>query len=200
VNEITNSTERNPSWEAKSRWANQIYFLLWSPKFNFFKGHFNGSSLSQMNPVHTLTMLSFYLWLCQVMCYLQVYLLTCVQISFLSHTCYISSPFHPPWFNHTNNIWWREAITPAACYILAFRFIHLSSNIFSSRCSLFWETLVMKSRSYFWYHQRNQFYMTCFDYVLCFRISCESFKRISWKFRSKFSNIIWVFLLILLVS
>jgi len=29
---------------------------------------------------------------------------------YLTHTCYMSRPSHPPWIDYPNNIWWRLQI------------------------------------------------------------------------------------------
>jgi hypothetical protein len=50
------------------------------------------------------------------------------SISHISHTCYMTHPSHPPWFDHPN-IWWSIQVmellimqfSPAVCHFLCFK-------------------------------------------------------------------------------
>jgi hypothetical protein len=43
-----------------------------------------------------------------------IFNLNLVRISHLPHACYMPRPSHPPWFYHSNIIWWKLQITKFA--------------------------------------------------------------------------------------
>jgi hypothetical protein len=125
-----------PSWEANSRPVRQIPRLLWNPNVHchVHKSPPQDPVLSQMNPVHTIT-LQFSEFFLTLFSYLHPGLTrslfrssfpTRIQYAFLF-------PFHAfcltrssyPWFDHPSNIWWRLEIVK----FLKFSFLHPSATL-----------------------------------------------------------------------
>jgi hypothetical protein len=151
TNQLMNSKEESPSWEANSCSATQnIPCLLWNPTFHYLvhKSLPLVSIWTQINPVHTypslLSKINFNftfpvvnrspkwsppfmfsdLYLClQNLFYLSVFL---TKILF---ACYLSFKSHPPWFGQPNNAiygekykLWRASFSPASHYFLSHTF------------------------------------------------------------------------------
>jgi hypothetical protein len=117
--------------------------------------------LSQMHPVHTLPtyflklhpniILPFMLRSSKQSLPFRISNQNFVCISHLPHACYITCPYHPPSFDHPNNIWWSiqgmkllSMQSPlASCLFLPLRSKYLCM-LFSNTLNLFsylvWET------------------------------------------------------------
>jgi hypothetical protein len=118
---LTNSLERISPWEATSCSASQeIPHLLWNSKvhYSIHKSPPLVPILSHINPVHTLTSCFLKIHYSSIYAYVFQWGIfpssfptkIVVCISHLSHDCCMPNPTHYPWFDHSNNIWWRVQI------------------------------------------------------------------------------------------
>jgi len=115
--------EQSPSWEANSHSANnEISRLSFNQKVHYCVHNSPPVApiLSQMNPVHTFP--RYFLKI-----HFNIILPTTSMPSawslpfrflnqriikiYLSHSCYMARPSHPPWFDHPNHICWRLKVT-----------------------------------------------------------------------------------------
>jgi hypothetical protein len=141
--------EKSPSWEASSYSASQeIPRLLWNRKFITVFARSRNWTLSWASCIQSAPSQSIALGFVLILSFHTHFSLpdqnfTC--ISRLPHAFYILHPYHLPWFDHTDHIWWSVQITkllimqssPASRY-----FLLLCPNIFLS--TLFWNTLSLR--------------------------------------------------------
>jgi hypothetical protein len=115
---LTNSMELSDSWDANSRLATQEFpNILWKPKFYYWVHNSPSlvTILSQMNSIHTtpsdmsqihFNIIRFSYWSLSFCLSHQ----KPVRSPLLSCECYVPSPFHPPWLDHSNNVRWKVCI------------------------------------------------------------------------------------------
>jgi hypothetical protein len=118
--QATHYMERNPSWEAYSRLVSpQIPLIFW--KLNLLRYVHKRPPLEpvlcqiiQSKSSHTYFKIHFNIILPPVITSLKHFIpFIFPDAACISHHCRaycIPRPFHPPWFCHSNNFWWRVQI------------------------------------------------------------------------------------------
>jgi hypothetical protein len=137
---VTNFMELNPSWEAANCEATQeLPIILWNLKvyFHVHKSPKLAPILSQISPVHTTP--SYVRSISILTTHLHLgrpggpFLLAFQPIPFMHSSsppsCYMPSPSHPPWLDHSNYTWRRVQVmkllimqfSPTSCHFISLR-------------------------------------------------------------------------------
>jgi len=134
--------EQSPSWETVSQSKNSAPFNGTWRFIAMFMSPLLVPVLSQMNPTHIIPTYFFKMHSIIILPYMprssKWYLLfrfpdqNFVCISYFSYACCMPLLSHPPWFEHSNNIWWRVQVmklstvhpSSASCHFLSLMFKH----------------------------------------------------------------------------
>lgn len=131
MKEPTRFVEQSP-WEARSSSVRQEYRStcnLWHPKVYYHACNRPPlvPVLSQINPGHALISFSFKIHFTMILQCTSWFYKWCLSFRFplLPCMCHLPCPFHPPWVDHLNIIWWVAQIMKLLkmyfFYVLFFR-------------------------------------------------------------------------------
>jgi hypothetical protein len=115
--------ELSPSWEAANCAPTQeLPSILWNPKVHY-RVHKRPALVHILSQIDSADTTPSHLSLRSIL----IHILYSTRIHLLSHSCYMSSPSHPPWLDHSNYIWRRVQVMKLLIMMFSPIFHHFNS-------------------------------------------------------------------------